>query len=44
MLLLGASGKNMEVQTFPFMIGLTFSSSKYCIFSDRSNLEYLDFS
>ena len=40
---LRASGKNVEVQTWRFMSGLTLYSTKYCL-RVRRNLEHLDFS
>jgi hypothetical protein len=38
--LLRARGKNVEMQTLPFMNGLTLNSTKYCV-STHSNLKYV---
>jgi hypothetical protein len=39
-LLLKARDKNVEMQTLPFMNGLTLNSTKYCV-SAHSNLKYV---
>lgn len=41
-LLLRARGKNVEMQTLPFMNGLTLNSTKYCVsIHSHLNLKYV---